>query len=351
MEVIVNILIFIVILSIIIVVHELGHLIAAKKFHVYCSEFSIGMGPILYQKKNKETAFSIRAIPLGGFVQMAGEEGSDLENVPFERTINGIKTWQQVVVMAAGAIMNVLLAWVIFVGIVMFRGQVQVPSDPILNSIMDQSPAQAVGMQPNDKIVKMVLPSGDTIMVETFDDIVNGMSDYASGNIIFTIERNGELMDFSVEPKYNEETNSYLVGFQVAAKTRSIAWYESFVYGTKMLGEMSVQIVAAFANLIRGIGLKDVSGPVGIYQATATVASSGLISLITWIGLLSVNVGLFNLFPIPILDGGRIVIVLIEKAVGHRLSEKVQTGIMMIGLLLIAALMIFATANDILKLF
>ena len=118
-----------------------------------------------------------------------------------------------------------------------------------------------------------------------------------------------------------------------------------------MLVEMTVSVIQGFGSLLTGSGLKDVSGPVGIYQATSQVASQGLYSLILWLGLLSLNIGVFNLMPIPILDGGRIVIVVIEKLVGHKLSEKVLNAIMLTGLGLIFLLMIFATANDILRLF
>ena len=118
-----------------------------------------------------------------------------------------------------------------------------------------------------------------------------------------------------------------------------------------MLFEMMGQIIQAFGNLIRGVGLQDVSGPIGIYQATSQVASEGLNALILWVGLLSLNIGIFNLFPIPILDGGRIIIVIIEKLIGRRISEKIQTAIMLAGLALIVLLMVFATANDIGRLF
>lgn len=353
MDFILNIAVFIVILSIIVIVHELGHLIAAKKFGVYCSEFSIGMGPAIYQykKEGSETTLSIRALPLGGFVQMAGEEGTDIEGVPFERTINGIDAWKQVVVMAAGAIMNILLAFVVFTGIVLYDGEVSVPSDPIIGEVSVGSPAETVGMKENDKIVKMILPDGTEIIPETFEDLVNGMKDYTEGNVIYTIERNGGTIDFSVQPKYDESVQRYLVGFSAVPKTRKIAWFESVYYGGEMLVDMTVSVIQGFGSLLTGSGLKDVSGPVGIYQATSQVAAQGLYSLVLWLGLLSLNIGVFNLMPIPILDGGRIVIVVIEKIVGHKLSEKVLNAIMLTGLGLIFLLMIFATANDILRLF
>ncbi|MGN1343863.1 MAG: RIP metalloprotease RseP, partial [Traorella sp.] len=344
MTFITNILIFIIILSIIIIIHELGHLIAAKLFHVYCNEFSIGMGPVIYQRKKEgqETAFSIRALPLGGFVSMAGEEGTDIENVPFERTINGISTWKQIVVMAAGAFMNVVLAFVVFIGIVMYQGSVSVPSDPIIGEINKNSPAEVVGMQTNDQIVKMVLPDGSIIEPETFDDLINGMANYEGGSVIYTILRDGQTIDFKVEPRYDEESGRYLVGFSSIAKYKDIKWYEAFYYGAEMLVEMSGQILVGFGKLITGSGLKDVSGPVGIYQATSEVASFGLVSLVLWLGLLSLNIGIFNLIPLPILDGGRIVIALVEKVIGHRLSEKTLTWVMMFGVVLIVFLMLFS---------
>lgn len=353
MNFIFNIAIFVVILSIIVIVHELGHLVAAKKFGVYCSEFSIGMGPAIYQykKEGSETTISIRALPLGGFVQMAGEEGIDIDGVPFERTINGIQAWKQVVVMAAGAIMNILLAFVVFTGIVLYDGEVSVPSDPIIGEVSSGSPAETVGMMANDKIVKMILPDGSEVIPETFEDLVNGMANYTEGNVIYTIERNGGTIDFSVQPKYDESVGRYLVGFSAIPKTREIAWYESFYYGGEMLVEMSISVIQGFGNLLTGSGLQDVSGPVGIYQATSQVAEAGLYSLILWLGLLSLNIGIFNLMPVPILDGGRIVIVVIEKLVGHKLSEKVTNAIMLVGIVLILGLMVFATTNDILRLF
>lgn len=350
METIINILVFILILSLIIVIHELGHLIAAKKFGVYCSEFSIGMGPALLKWKKGETTWSLRAIPLGGYVQMAGEEGVELD-VPHERTINGIKPWKQIVVMAAGAIMNVLLAYAVFTGLFMAQGVASVPSDPVISSVIENSPAATVGMQANDKIVKITMPDGSSYVPETFDDLGKALDHYQEGMLLFTVDRDGKQIDFKLTPQWNEDYQAYMIGVKAEGKVKNISWYEAFYYGGKELVDMTGQIMVGLGNLIRGVGLKDVSGPVGIYQATSQVANAGLIALVMWLGLLSLNVGIFNLIPIPILDGGRILIVLVEKAIGHKLSEKVQTAVMMAGLVLIIALMLFATANDIGRLF
>ena len=153
---IITLIIFILVLSVIIIIHEFGHLIAAKHFGVYCKEFSIGMGPVLVQKQGKETAWSIRALPIGGFVAMAGEEGEDEDddlNIPYERTINGIKPWKQIVVMAAGAIMNILLAWVIFVGLTAYQGVVSVSNGAVISSVVEESAAEKGGLQAGDEII------------------------------------------------------------------------------------------------------------------------------------------------------------------------------------------------------
>ena len=168
MNAILNLVVFILVLSAIIIIHEFGHLLAAKKFGVYCNEFSIGMGKVLFQRQKGETMYSIRILPIGGYVSMAGEEGTDVTDIPVERTIKGKKTYQQVIIMAAGAVMNVLLAWVIFIGVVMARGTVAGPAEPVISSIIPNTPAENVGLEVGDRIVKVTLPDGVTVYPETF---------------------------------------------------------------------------------------------------------------------------------------------------------------------------------------
>lgn len=350
MQFLFNFIMFILLLMVIVVVHEFGHLITAKHFNVYCSEFSIGMGPALYQNKSNETVFSIRALPLGGYVQMAGEEGTDTTGVPYERTIKGIKTWQQVVVMGAGAFMNVVLAWVIFVGIVMARGSVAGPALPVLSGIIENSPAEKVGLQVGDEIVKVTLNDGTSFIPETFDDIVSRTQQNPQDRIILSVSRAGQITDYMITPELQRD-GTYLIGIQGSSSVINIEWYEAFKYGTVAMGNSMMQIISALGNLFRGVGLEDMSGPVGIFKATSQITQSGATAFMTWLGLLSLNIGIFNLLPLPILDGGRIVIVLLEKLIGKKLSEKWETIIMMIGVALVVGLMIFVTWNDILRLF
>lgn len=341
---------FILILSVIIIIHELGHLLTAKHFNVYCEEFSIGMGPAIFKKKFKETTFAIRALPLGGFVSMAGEEGIDDENIPFERTIKGIARWKQVIVMAAGAFMNVMLAWVIFIGVTMAQGRVIVPSEPVVQDFTENSAAEEAGFKVGDRIVRITSGS-EVIEPKTFDDVTEHLGYYPKTEAIFDVERNGESLQIALTPRYNESEDRYLAGFATKATVKEITALESVKYGTEKMIDGSQTIFRALSKLVRGIGLENLSGPVGIYQITAQTTQNGILPALSLIALLSLNIGIFNLLPLPVLDGGRIFIIFIEKISGRKLSEKVETAIMMAGVVLLIGLMVFATFQDIVRLF
>lgn len=341
---------FILILSVIIIIHELGHLLTAKYFHVYCQEFSIGMGPTIYKRQGKETAFSIRALPIGGFVSMAGEEGVDDESIPFERTLKGISWWKQVIIMAAGAIMNVILAWLLFIVITMVQGKVVLPSEPIIAGFTSDSAAEAAGFEIGDRITKITSGSEVTV-VDTFDDITEHISYFPKTEAVFTVERDGKQTEIALTPKYNEKEDRYLAGFQSDVNVKDISVWESFQYGTKRMIDGSTAIFRSLSKLIRGIGLENLSGPVGIFQITAETTQNGLLPAFSLIALLSLNIGIFNLLPLPVLDGGRIFMTLIEKISGRKLGERAEMIIMMIGVVLLVALMVFATWQDIVRLF
>lgn len=346
---IMSIVYFILILSALIVVHELGHLITAKRFGVYCSEFSIGMGPAIYKHQFKETAFAIRLLPIGGFVAMAGEEGVEDENIPFERTIKGIKVWQQVVVMAAGAVMNILLAWVIFIGITMHQGTVSLPPEPVINGTSAGSPAEAAGFQANDRIIEMS-SHGIKFVPEDMNEITEHIQYYPE-ETIFKVQRGEEIVSLKMTPSYLKEENRYFIGIEYSRNVKEIDIMESFKYGTMQLLDSSTSIFRALGKLIQGVGLNNLSGPVGIYKITADTIQYGWTSILALIALLSVNLGIMNLLPLPVLDGGRIFITLIEKISGRKLGEKAEYVITMAGVVLLVGIMVFATWQDIMRLF
>ncbi len=353
MESILNLIYFIVVLSIIVIVHELGHLIAAKKFGVYCKEFSIGMGPLIWQKKTSETAYSIRAIPLGGFVSMAGEEEEEDEAIlalPPERFLNGIARWKQIIVMGAGAFMNIILALFIFIGISAYQGTAVVDCAPIIVEINQDSAAMEAGFQIDDQIIRMEL-NNEVIDIKKYDDFTSYFDKHRDEMITYTVIRDGKEVEIDAKAKA-DDSGTYVLGITSnTSELIEISPLESIVYGTKQTISSMSAIFDSLSMLIRGIGVDQLSGPVGIFQVTAEVAQAGLLPILSLVALLSVNVGIMNLLPIPILDGGRIVILIIEAIIGRKLNQKVETIIMYIGLLLIVGLMLFATWNDISRIF
>ena len=342
---------FILILGAIILIHELGHLIAAKKFNVYCREFSFGMGPLLWQKKGKETAYSIRLLPIGGFVSMAGEDEEADANyefdIPEDRYLNKIAKWKQIIVMGAGAFMNIVLAFVVFC-VVIFANGVAVDSHPTISAIAQNSAAYEAGFQVGDQIIAM--SQGDEKVVIDNAASFNQFFDEHEGTLTYTILRNNQEMEIEAQAKVSEDGTSLLGITYTATTQKAVNIFEAIKYGFIETIASMTMIFKTIATLLKGIGLDQLSGPVGIFQVTAEVTKTGLISTLNLLALLSVNVGIMNLLPIPILDGGRIVILTIEAIIGRKLNQKLETVIMFIGLLMIVALMLFATWNDISRL-
>ncbi len=354
-SVLLGLLAFVVLLSIIIIIHELGHLITAKKFGVYCHEFSIGMGPCLWSHRFSETTLSIRAIPFGGYVMMAGEDdGSEeleeMKDVPQERRLNGITAWKQVIIMAAGAAMNILLAWLLFIGISMVQGTTVNDNDPIIYSVHAGSPAEKAGLQEGDEILALEC-GGERLEDVSVTRLSEQVQYYHDAPSVLTVLRDGEEISVELTPAYDEESNLWMFGFDLTSKVVEITPLESIQVGTQQLGEYSTMIVRSVVKLVQGVGLNSVSGPVGIYQVTAQTAALGLLPFLSLLAIFSLNIGIFNLLPIPVLDGGRIVIVVLEKLFRRKLNERVLNTVMLGSFALVIGLMLFATFNDVTRLF
>jgi len=340
---------FALVLGVIVLIHEIGHLVTAKLFNVYCKEFAVGMGPKIFSKKFKETEYSIRALPLGGFVAMAGEEGVD-DNVPFERSILGIAPWKRMIVMLAGIFMNFVLAFVLFVGIYAYQGYAVEAPKPIIAGTMVDSPAEKAGFMANDLIKKITFSDGTTVIPTDFYEIIAYIQMYTD-TTEFVVERSGSEITISVTPEFIEAENRYYLGITMPSATRvDINILGALKYGALEVGNTVESMVFTLTRLIRGIGLNAISGPIGIYQVTATQASYGLINILYLMGLLSINVAIFNLLPLPILDGGRVVLTLYELIFKKPMSKKVEQVLMVISIGLLLLLMAFVTLQDILRL-
>lgn len=356
MNMIVNILLFLFMMSLIIVIHEFGHLIAAKIFGVYCHEFSLGMGPKLFSKKGKETEYSVRAIPIGGFVAMAGDTDNALETsvdieVPAERTLTGIKPIKRIIIMLGGIVMNLLLAEVVISLLLLGYGKYAMSPEPYIESVVEDYPAAKAGLRANDLIVGIEYENGSSYAPASFSELSDFLATYESGTIVLTIERDKERLDFEVEPVKND-SGSYVIGitggsYAIVEVNILNCWYYGFIY----LKEVMKLLITTVIGLFKGIGLKNLSGPIGIYNATSEAASMGADIYFNLLAVLSLNIGIMNAIPLPVLDGGRVVLTLVEMVIGHPISKKVTDAIMTISILLLIMLMVFATGQDLWRLF
>ena len=354
-----GILLFVVILSVITITHELGHLLVAKAFGVYCKEFSLGMGPKLYSKKTKETEYSIRALLIGGFVSMVGEQEDDPAikelNIPKERTLKGIAKWKQICVMFAGIFMNFVTALIIYSLLMLNIGTYTIANKPIIESIRQDMPAYSSGLKEGDIVTKVELQNGTSISPETYSELTTFLLSFYDGNgpWIMTVERNGESLKYQITPEYYEAEQRYIIGItfsNVATKTVDINLLNCFKYGFIYMCDMVKMIFISLSSLFRGIGLKNLSGPVGIYQVVEQSIDYGVAYYMELVAMISVNVAMFNALPIPAFDGGRVLLLLIEVIIRRPLPKKLENAVLAASWVLILSLILFVSYNDIIKL-
>ncbi|WP_289182848.1 RIP metalloprotease RseP [uncultured Dubosiella sp.] len=357
MNLIIGLIAFLFMLSVIVIIHELGHFAMAKKFGVFCKEFSIGMGPALWQKEGKETTFSIRAIPFGGYVMMAGEQdGSQdeseddwLKDVPAARRLNNIAPWKQIVIMLAGVTMNIVLAYALFTGLAMARGYVVEDAKPVVYEVVENSPAAKAGMQKDDEIIR-VTNGSESIEPQRQFDVIEFIQ-YNPTESTYTIARGNETLDVKITPRYNKDTQTYEIGSIATSYARPIAWYEAFKVGWDDMVDSGSSIFRSLGQLVKGKGYENLSGPVGILNLTKKTTEMGWMSYLSLFALISLNIGIFNLLPIPALDGGRVLILLIERITRRKINEKLVENIILASFVLLIGIFLFATYNDIAKMF
>lgn len=359
MQTIINIIVFFLILGAIVLIHELGHFLTAKLFGVYCAEFSIGMGPKLFSKKKGETEYQIRALPIGGYVAMAGEADQEdneiMKDVPYERTLKGIKTWKKCVIMLAGVFMNFVLALVLLIGIYSFV-EVQTNTSEI-GSVVKNKGAALAGIEAGDVINKITINNEEHI-IASFSDIQevldneNLQLDTDTVTMKVGLTRNKHYLEKKVTAKYNNETKSYVMG--ITAATKQLTFAEAIRQGINQFIEYALLIFTTLGKLITDMThtVSQLSGPVGIYTVTAQVTQTGSIStLLSLTALLSTNIGMFNLLPIPGLDGSQVLFALVEKVIRREIPTRIKYALQMAGLILVFGLMIFVAVNDIGKFF
>ncbi|MBQ3225650.1 MAG: RIP metalloprotease RseP [Clostridia bacterium] len=342
--------------SLIIFVHELGHFLTARLFRVKVHEFAIGMGPQLFSRQGKgDTKYSIRAIPVGGFCSMEGEDEQSNDAGSFSAK----PWWQKLIILAAGSAMNIVLGFLIFaIFVSVFYQGSGIPTTTV-DTVIEQS-ALYGELQPGDRIVAI-----NDSRINIKRDIDFAMQRYSGGECTVTVKRDGEKLSFPFKPieaKYTDGSPAYLIGITSAMQKVGVMSVirESF-YQTVWMGKV---VFVSLGMLISGeVGVGDMSGPVGVVDAMNSAVNdaastapegqgmlAGLLALLSLASFISVNIGIMNLLPIPALDGGRIFFVIIEAIRRKPIPPEKEGIVHFIGLVLLLGVMVFATWNDIMRL-
>ena len=337
---------FIFVIAVCVIAHEIGHYKTAKMLGVQSHEFSIGMGPLLYQRKNSEgMLWSIRAIPIGGFVRIAGmgEENDEAgEFVKPGMGFNEKPAWKRFLILANGSIMNILLAILLTAFFLYGHGVTDMQSTRI-GSIMPGMPAESAGFLPNDRIVEI-----NGVVVDDWRGMTLGIRENAlKGSVNFKIEREGQILEINTDIPIHEESKVPMLGITPAIKNYTLlgAITNSFSY----IINISIEMLKGIGELITGKG-QDVAGPVGIASLAGQAARAGTWNLITFLAMISLNLGILNLFPFPALDGGHLFLLIGEMIFRHRLPNKVERYIHFAGFVFLITLIVIVTWIDIARL-
>ena len=340
---------FILILSAIVAVHEFGHFIFAKLSNIYVYEFSVGMGKKLFgkKKKNGETEFCLRMIPLGGYVMIAGEDVED-EKIPSDRQMCNKGFFPRFIVLFAGAFFNFIFAFLLLFISALIYGAVS--TKPYIGDVAEGYPAYEVGLESGDLVLSL---NGDKIT--NWDQGLVMLQTTNGEAVIFEVKKeDGSIVEYTVEPKketLEDGTETYKFGISTLYE-KEYGFGKSLKYACNKTISLFGSMWDTLKYLFTGrVGVDQLSGPVGIFTVVDSQAEQGLEAILYLIAYLSINVGIINLLPFPAFDGGRLLFLFIEKIFRRPVSKKVENIIHSVGFFLIIALLIYVTFNDILRLF
>jgi regulator of sigma E protease len=349
---------FLIILGLLVFVHELGHFVAAKKSGMEVEEFGFGFPPRMFGIKRGGTIYSINWIPLGGFVKITGEDGSDTQN---PNSFAAKPAWQRFIVLIAGVSMNVVLAWLLIsIGLglglpTVVNEDEQLPASAKIRNVSvtiidvaEGSPASTAGFKIGDRVLKI---NGENI--GSIDQLQETTKQQAGKPTKYTIERGDTLMEREIVPRSDPPEGQGPLGVGLSSVAFvSYPWYETVPRGFIATFNLLSLTLGAFGAIIgqwlsgQPVG-EALSGPVGIAVLTRDVAALGFIYLLQFTALLSINLAVINAVPFPALDGGRVLFLFIEKLRGRKMHEKAEQIANTVGFSLLLLLMVFVTVKDI----
>lgn len=336
-------LVFVFILGLLVFVHELGHFLAAKRLGVRVEEFGFGYPPRIWQKKIGETVYSINAVPLGGFVKMTGVDDFVSKD---PKAFTNKSLWKRAIILSFSILANFFLAVLVFS--LVFSLGVPEPVRVTTEDVVAGSPAESAGLQKDDLILAV-----NEVEIKDGGGLVNEVKQHLGETVALRIKRGEEVFGLEIIPRqeYPEGEGPLGIGIKTHFEKKSYPLWQAPIIGIteslKLTGMMLQGLRQMFADLIlRQIIPKDVAGPVGIAQLTGEAVSFGGLAVLQFIGFLSLNLALVNLLPLPALDGGRLLFVLIEGVSGRKVYPRVQGQIHTAGFVFLIILMVLVTVQD-----
>jgi regulator of sigma E protease len=352
-----SILIFLLVLSILVLVHELGHFLVARRLGVMVEEFGFGLPPRLLGVNIKGTLYSLNLLPFGGFVRLHGEDPSEKPEHPRKSFLGKSKKVRFAIVIA-GVVMNFLLAILAFAVVSSFSGIPRETKNVSVVNVATGSPAQIAGLLVGD-----VVRSVNKVKVTSNKEFIDLIDQTKGKKVALEIERNTDgskiTKKFTLTPRISPPADEGPLGVVITATEiyfppLFLRPFYGIYYGFKEAVFWGKNVIlgfaAIFADLFKGRLPKDVAGPVGIYAIASEAAKVGIFALINFLGILSVNLAILNILPFPALDGGRLLFISIEKIIGKKVLPKVEAAVHTVGMIILLVLLLAITAHDIIRL-
>jgi regulator of sigma E protease len=324
--------------------HELGHFVTAKLTDMRVDEFAIGFGPKLFSYEYGETTYSLRSVPLGGFNDIAGMDPEDTE--AGSRGYSAKPVWARMIVILAGSVMNFLLPVVIFFAIYFLAGVSSPSPDAVLGDILPNKPAAEAGLRKGDRILRV-----DGQEIDSWAAFVDAISNGEGKVFKVELERDGKPLTATLIPAYDKSAKRSMIGVMSSVHTEKPGAGEAAILALHKTGYIIERMLQGLVQIFTGSSAAELAGPLGVAQMAGEVAQIGFLPLLNFAALLSLNLGIINLLPVPALDGGHFMTLVVEAVRGKPLGAKALHYTQAVGIALLLALMVFATKNDIVRIF
>lgn len=330
------------VIGVLVFFHELGHFLAAKASGMLVQEFALGMGPTIFSITRGETKYALRMLPVGGFLRVVGEENEDgKELIPESRRYDKKPVWMRMAFVAGGPIFNFVLAALIFAVMFVFIG---VPStQPIIGSVSPSWPAAEAGLKTGDRIDSIA-----GVPVKSWSDLQQVVSKNSDQPLLFVVNREGAEHVITIIPKIDETSNRAMIG--VSPHNVRYNVFRSLFLGAKEMVWFTGEIISVLTGMLTGRTPAEGAGPIGMVVMVGQVARTGIVNLLSFAAIISIQLGLFNLLPIPALDGSKLVFLTLEGLRGKPIDPERENMVHFIGFVLLMALLIIITFKDLQRL-